>query len=135
MRLYHIRDWNIILDLDGSISMVENSEDTEQYEASPRQYSARYRLPAQYNNLAISSKESTQRQELFALGGLFYQLMSNNEPFHNIYKDEESPRILEQMVLKGGFPDDVWYLPMARVILGCWLPEFAIEQAPKTELG
>jgi hypothetical protein len=125
---YHIRDWDIILNYDGTIENVGKQIVSADYESAAKEYPARYRLPRELNSLAISASEAVKRQEMFALGGVFYHILFGKEPFHELGDGQDAARNLSERLLRGEFPDDVWELPMARAVLDCWLLEFGSEK-------
>jgi hypothetical protein len=114
-----VRDWDLILRLDGS---GENCADnTSPASLSTRVYSARYRIPNAILERLDSSEEKVRRAELFALGGLLYQVLSGKEMFSSVEGGEH----IQSCLAKGEFPEDVWELPSAVRILACWCPGFA----------
>jgi hypothetical protein len=126
---YGIRDWDLVLDLDGSIENVSNrpSPSTSITETQHTVYPARYRLPKPITDRLSSGEERIRRAELFALGSLLYECISCKRPFHDRGDDVEDDEEIQSRYAKGEFPDDIWGLPMAMTILGCWCLEFAME--------
>ena len=117
-----VRDWNIILGLDGSVENIV--DDIATPHAPEKKYPARYQLPSAISN-SINTTETIHRAELFALGSILYQVISEKELFREMGSDEEDGETIQSLITEGKFPEDVWSLPMAPRILGCWCPEFA----------
>lgn len=137
-----IRDWNITLNPDGSVDNVAvNSSNLVEVEAEDtymRDYPARFRLPKQVKNCLSSRSELIERKELFALGGLAYELISGKRLFDDLGNSADCEAILEKRIASGEFPEDVWAFPTALRILGCWCPDFArgaLEAKLKIEKG
>jgi hypothetical protein len=122
---YHPREWDFILDYNGTIENVGKVVDPTDFESPVKDYPPRYRLPLNLENFATSTEEHIQRQELFALGGIFYHILFGRELFYTISDAEGVAEMFKARFLRGEFPEDVWQIPMASVVLGCWSPEFA----------
>ncbi|KAE8454658.1 hypothetical protein EG329_000281 [Mollisiaceae sp. DMI_Dod_QoI] len=114
-----VRDWDFILSLDGS---VENSADNTA--PSAKVYPPQYRIPNHIIQRLDSHQDKVCRAELFALGGLLYQVFSGKEVSSTLGSDGNEEHI-QSCFVKGEFPEDVWKLPYAVRILGCWCPGFA----------
>ncbi|EHL01806.1 hypothetical protein M7I_2158 [Glarea lozoyensis 74030] len=127
MNQYHIRDWDIILNYDGKIENVGDQIVEAAYESAVRQYPARYQLPKELNSLAMSASEAVRRQEMFALGGMFYHILSGKQLFHELGDRAYISQVVSALLVEGKFPDDVWTLPMAEVILAHWCLEIGEE--------
>jgi hypothetical protein len=65
--------------------------------------------------------------ELFALGGLSYQLISGNVPYHHLGDGPRDVAAIEARYAAGDFQDDVWGFKTAVRVLGYWSPPFAEE--------
>jgi hypothetical protein len=118
-----IRGWDFILGLDGSaVNLASNNASSCSSDPVTKVYPARYRIPAVVIERLTSSTEKVQRAQLFALGSLLYHLLSGKEMFNGIGEDDGD---IESHFIKGEFPEDVWELPKAVRILGCWCPGFA----------
>lgn len=125
-----IRDWDLVLDYDGSVENLASepsvvsprSTSSSASDMQRKQYPAHFHAPDLVLDGAISSLDETRRKELFALGGLLYQVWFSRKPFENL-EDRE----IRIMYSEGKVPEDVWSSPYAVSILCCWLPEFANE--------
>ncbi|KAH9208333.1 hypothetical protein DL95DRAFT_480494 [Leptodontidium sp. 2 PMI_412] len=81
-----IRDWDLVLNLDGS---VENIPSTQAASSQiEKVYPSCYRLPPVIWNRLSTNAEKIQRAELFALGSIFYELISGEQLFADIGPDE-----------------------------------------------
>ncbi len=119
---FGIRDWDLILNLDGSVT--NRADDASPPSPSTRVYPALYRIPDQIIEGLSSNQEKVQRAELFALGSLLYQVLSGKEVPGDLGNGEKAEHI-QFCFAKGEFPEDIWELPRAVRILGCWCPGFA----------
>ncbi|KAH6666310.1 hypothetical protein B0J14DRAFT_491063 [Halenospora varia] len=115
-----IRDWDLRLGLDGSVGNVALNRTSEK--AAEKQYPVRYRLPRIISDRLSTNGERVQRGELFALGSVLYYVLSGKELFH-----DEAEESIEDRIVKGEFPDELWTLSKSPRILGCWSPKFARE--------
>ncbi|PMD22412.1 hypothetical protein NA56DRAFT_702771 [Hyaloscypha hepaticicola] len=115
-----IRDWGFILSLDGS--GANHADNTLSSTQSNRVYPAQYRIPDEILERITSNQLKVQRAELFALGGLLYEVLSGKELLNELGGKESS---IESRFRKGEFPDNVWELPYSNKILACWCPQFA----------
>jgi hypothetical protein len=126
-----IRDLKIVLNPDGTIENLGVTShklvDIEAEKTQMRQYPARFRLPKEIDNGLPAPQEKIERKELFALGGLAYHLISGNELFRHFGSGMGAESAIETRLAAGEFPDDVWSLPAAVRILGCWSPAFGKE--------
>jgi len=126
---HDIRDWDLVLGLDGSVENIADSRRTSLPSASlsttesqQREYSAHYQIPKAVTEHLDPSSEKTICMELFAMGSLLYELSSSRKPFHD-RSDEE----VQSLYANGDFPDDTWTLPTSMSILCRWCPAFARE--------
>jgi hypothetical protein len=126
-----IRDLKIVLNPDGTIENLgvcpSKLVDVEAEKTQIRQYPARFRLPKQVEDRLPSSQEKIGRKELFAMGGLAYHLISGKELFGHFGNDKGAKFAIETRLAAGEFPNDIWSLPAAVRILGCWCPTFGKE--------
>ncbi|KAJ9652346.1 hypothetical protein H2198_008385 [Neophaeococcomyces mojaviensis] len=123
-----IRDWDLVLGLDGSVENVAEIQHTASpsaslsaTEAEQKKYPAHYQIPSPVTDHLDPGSETATRTELFALGSLLYELQASRKPFH-----DRSDQEVQSLYAEGSFPDDVWRLPGAFKILCCWCPEFTI---------
>jgi hypothetical protein len=127
---HDIRPWDLVLNLNGSVENVAKfppelmvPECLPPTESQLQEYPSRYRLPTPISNQISSKLELTRRTENFALGSLLYELISSKRPF----QDDEDDRQIQSKYIKGEFPEDVWGLPLATIILSCWCERYAKE--------
>ena len=120
-----IRDWDLILNLDGSVENIANNKAASS--ELERVYPVRYRLPSVIWNRLSTNQERIQRAELFALGSILYAVISGKQLFGDIGQDKEDEEEIHSLITKGEFPEDLWSLPMALRVLACWCPAFAKE--------
>ena len=129
---YDIRDWDLVLDLDGSVQNVaENSPKPSTFMCTfPEQiqlkvYPARYQVPNAITDRLGSNLERVIHEEQFALGSLIYELMTFKKPYHDQTHDMNGDTEILSQYAKGKFSDDVWDLSGRVRISGFWCPEFA----------
>ena len=125
-----IRDWDFVLNLDGSVENLANllhaslaPPSSSATKSTWKVYSARFRLPDSILHRLRSDEERTDRQESFALGCILYELFTSKRVFHS-WDDGEFDERIQVRYTAGHFPEDVWGLPMATAILACWCPRF-----------
>ncbi|EPE27550.1 hypothetical protein GLAREA_04341 [Glarea lozoyensis ATCC 20868] len=125
------RDFQIALNHDGSIENLAKDPylliEIHSEDPSIRDYTPRFNLPKQIEDHLPSREDKIERKELFALGGLVYQLISGKGMFDDFANNVASISVIEQKFIAGEFPDDVWGLKAAVRVLGCWCPPFAKE--------
>jgi len=120
-----VRDWDFALSLDGSVeNSADNASPLSPLPPSTKAYPARYRSPNEIIERLSSNQEKVQRAELFALGGLLYHVLSGTEMMSDL-DTSESVEHIQSCFVNGEFPENVWGLPYAVRILGCWCPGFA----------
>jgi hypothetical protein len=115
-----VRSWDFILNLDGSVDSISTQPFNGGYD---RAYPVRYRVPP--NIVAEFDRDKAIRlAELFALGGLLYELVFFTKPFADLSDDE-----IESHYAVGDVPEDVWSMqhPLCLTILRCWNPGFDID--------
>lgn len=120
-----IRDWDLILDLDGSVENIASDS-----VASPlleRHYPVNYRLPLVIRNQITNDTARIQREEQFALGTIIYELSSGGPLFDEVGPEATNIEQTSALIAAGLFPEKVWSLPEAFGILACWCPDFASE--------
>ncbi len=110
-----IRPWDILLHQDGSVKALSPEKEGRSL------YPSRFCIPPG-NILGLDETEKVKRAEKFALGSLFYEVMTANEPFEELSDDE-----VQDHYGRGIFPDDVFTMAMGPYILGCWSLEFERE--------
>lgn len=116
-----IRPIDFILYSDGSVENtgeepVENP--TSASDTSPKVYPSPYRIPPEtIQDLDIG--ERVRRAELFALGGLIYEIHQGKRPFQGLDDGE-----IQRRYRNAEFPDVVCPEP-GLIILSCWSVEFA----------
>lgn len=115
-----IRDWDLILNL---VGLAENRAENNNLASTTRKYPARYQLPDLIIDRLNTTREQTDRAELFALGGVLYKVFSGNEVLSHMSDGEEEK--VQAALMKGEFPDDVWGLDGAERVLECWCPGFS----------
>lgn len=121
-----IRDWDLVLSLDGSVeNFANNPSSTPSYPA--KLYPARYRLPKVVLDRLSTNEGKIQRAELFALGSILYKVISSNKIFHEMGGSADDEEKIQLLIAIGEFPEDIWGLSTAPRILGCWCPAFAKE--------
>jgi hypothetical protein len=141
-----VRDLDFVLDLDGSVENRADNASSSSSSASTRwswtasltgiprrklisssssspppstkSYPARYKIPNEIISRLDSNPKKVERAELFALGGLLYQVFSGFEMLSHLGSDVEGEYIRSCFV-KGEFPADVWGLECAVKILAC----------------
>lgn len=100
-----IRDWDLILHLDGSVENHANNQ-VELEKASSqleRFYPVRYRLPLVIWNRLDTNSEKIQRAELFALGSILYELIAGKPLFEDIGSDARDKEEIHSRVTKETF--------------------------------
>lgn len=122
---YHVRELHFILNPDGTIQGGGKRVNPAVYISPAQEYPARYRLPKVLNCLATPTNETVERRQLFALGGLIYHILSGKKLLDGLSGDEK----IQARFVAGRFPEDVYGLPMARTILGCWSLEFGEQES------
>ncbi|KAH8659305.1 hypothetical protein BGZ60DRAFT_121902 [Tricladium varicosporioides] len=115
-----VRDWDLHLGFDGSVENV--APNTTSAGTAAKEYPLRYRLPKEISKNLSKNGEKVQRAELFALGSVLYHILSGKELLH-----DETGQGIEDRIVKGEFPDDLWTLSKSPRILGCFSPIFAKE--------
>jgi hypothetical protein len=115
-----VRSWDFILNLDGSVNSISSQPFNSGYD---RAYPAQYRIPP-HIVAGIDRDVAIKRAEMFALGGLLYELVFFTTPFADLSDDE-----IESRYAVGDVPEDVWSMqhPLCLSILKCWNPEFGTD--------
>ncbi|RYP77264.1 hypothetical protein DL769_003459 [Monosporascus sp. CRB-8-3] len=112
----------VIKDSD-SAELLVSAHDSIPYSISDpdSQYPARFRIPP-ITLRDLPEKECKERAQRFAIGSLFYTIMSGKPPFADL---DES--IVQQNFENGVYPAETFSFPqkIAIVILGFWSQEFA----------
>ncbi|KAI9746309.1 MAG: hypothetical protein M1818_000020 [Claussenomyces sp. TS43310] len=120
-----IRDWDLVLNLDGSVENI--AQNPPAFPVPAKLYPARFRLPAAISDRLSTDGERIQRAELFALGSILYEIFSGHQPFYEVPESVDAEEKIRALIGRGDFPDDIWGLSKAPRILGCWCPAFAKE--------
>ncbi|PQE27913.1 Interferon alpha-inducible 6 27 protein [Rutstroemia sp. NJR-2017a BBW] len=120
-----IRNWDLILHLDGSVENIAQNPLT--FSEPAKLYPVRYRLPEAISDRIIISQDRIQRVELFALGSILYEIIAYHQLFHEIYEGVDNEEKIQSLIAKGEFPDDLWGLSITPTILGYWCPKFQEE--------
>jgi hypothetical protein len=134
-----IRPWDITLHLEGFVNLYQPPNGSEQsvneIEDETNEtdhnyyYPLHFRIPPETLH-GLAPGEVKIRTELFALGGLFYEILSLHKPFHDIDNSNgDNEEAIQSRYRHGEFPDDVWALRLAPIVLSCWSLEFAGEFA------
>ena len=112
-----IRPCDLVLIHDGEVQALPAPDAAEEGDAL---YPAQFRIPPA-SVQSLSPTERVQRQELFALGSLLYEIATGTKPFEGASDHEVQSRYC-----KGEFPDDLRKLSLdvLLAILSCWSLEF-----------
>ena len=123
-----LRPWDFVLNLDGTVDpVVDAMAPAEAQPGRAMRYPACFLIP-QNTLLGLDQPEIKMRTELFAFGGLLYEVVSLQKPFDGLGDDEIQARFRQ-----GEFPEDVWAMPFGIGILCCWSLEFM--KAIQDEMG
>lgn len=121
-----IRPIDFILEPDGSVESI-NEELAETCVSSmvdssttPKAYPSRYRIPPETIK-DLDNEEKVRRAELFALGGLIYEIHQGERLFEGLDDIE-----IQRKFRNAEFPN-VTHLEQGPIILSCWSVEFARE--------
>ncbi|KAM3067051.1 hypothetical protein ACMFMG_011830 [Clarireedia jacksonii] len=121
----HIRNWDLVLSLDGSVENIPQNPPT--FSVPAKRYPARYRLPEVISDQLILNKDKIRRAELFALGSILYEVIACHQLFYEIYEGVDNEEKIQGLIAKGEFPDDLWGLSITPRILGHWCPRFGFQ--------
>lgn len=112
------RAWDFILNPNGSVEPVAPEIPSEGQTGVT--YPASFSLPAD-TLFGLGELEIKKRAELFAFGGLLYEVISLKKPFSELGDDDEE---IQARYSRGEFPHDVWNMTFSPAILSCWSLEF-----------
>ena len=80
----YIRNWDLVLSLDGSVENIAQNPPT--FSVPAKRYPARYRLPEVISDQLTLNKDKIRRAELFALGSILYEVIACYQLFYEIYE-------------------------------------------------
>jgi hypothetical protein len=126
----YLRNWDIILNIDGSAeNYLQNSDQAQdQAVSSAKSYPPRYQLPDTISErLGANEPERILRQEIFALGSILYEVATGHKLFHSLGDGDAVGGIVQTCIARGLFPEDLWGLQLMPRILGCWCPGLVAE--------
>jgi hypothetical protein len=121
-----LRPWDIVLGLDGSVTLLAvpaDSDSAGSSTASSGMYPAHYRIPPA-TIADLSTPCRVKRQGLFAYGTLLYELGHGRTPFEELGLDEHQ---VQRRYERADFPEDVMALPFELfvAVLAAWSVEFS----------
>lgn len=136
-----IRNFDILLHKDGSAeNLIKNQHISPKPkpEIQPYRYSPRYQLPDVISARLTTNEEKISRAELFALGSILYEISSGHPLFHDIDDadergDDAFESEIQNRIVIGKFPEDLWGLSLLSRILVCWCPGFVEEVVKLSE--
>ncbi|CAD6444335.1 fec80a45-8598-405e-9f90-1684910d6306 [Sclerotinia trifoliorum] len=136
-----IRYFDILLHKDGSAENLIKNQQTSQKskpETQPYRYPPRYQLPDAISARLTTNEEKISRAECFALGSILYEISSGHPLFHDVDEAGESGNSgfgsgIQDRILIGKFPEDLWDSSLLSRILVCWCPEFLKEMVSLSE--
>ena len=121
--LNNIREWDIVLNLDGTIELLAVQPSGGDH------YPAQFRIPP--NKLeGLNQEERAKKAERFAMGSLLYQIMSGRRPLEGM-SDEE----VQHRFSAGEFPDDVFTIQIWPMVFNCWGLEIPDDVKNLSRLG